>query len=90
MKKLSLKLLACLCLSILSFSAFALEDACNPTDPYLAWGQADVNFIIADFANNCCAGSVISVFDMDSMTIQYYTTQNHGRNSGCATIYGAE
>jgi hypothetical protein len=91
MKNSIIKLLGSFFLFILSFSVIALElDGCNQSQPYLADGQDDINSILVDFANNCCANSVISIFDFNTMELQTYFTPQDGPNSSCDRTPQAE
>jgi hypothetical protein len=72
---------------ILALTAFAVEDGCNATSPYLAGDQADAYSIYTDFQNNCCVGSTISIIILNESgtggSMLTVTLPEDGINSSC-------
>jgi hypothetical protein len=46
-------------------------------------GIGDTVQAITDANNNCCAGDVISIYDIDTDTTHQYTVPANGSNSSC-------
>ncbi|MFD2034271.1 hypothetical protein ACFSKL_05675 [Belliella marina] len=69
---------------VLSF-VFVTGMACNG-DTYFAGSQEDFDSIINDFTNNCCAGSSITITNIDTGQTGTLHLNEHGGNSSCSVI----
>lgn len=74
-----------LLVSIICFLTIGYGLACSGTFP--TTHAHDVANIYFDFKNNCCAGSSITILDLNSgETITFYQN-THGPNSSCANAF---
>lgn len=66
------------------FNVFALEDlnGCN-NKTYYAANTSDAFEIFADFTANCCKGSTVIIYNIETGIGGSFTTSSNGVNSSC-------